>query len=53
MIVSVDGRPTPTTEELQTVLATLKPGQEVDVEVVRGDGSKTTLSVKLGSPPRR
>jgi S1-C subfamily serine protease len=53
VIVSVDGRPTPTTEELQTVLATLKPGQEVDVEVVRGDGSKTTLSVKLGSPPRR
>jgi S1-C subfamily serine protease len=51
VIVSVDGQPTPTTVELQTVLATLKQGQTVDVDVVRQDGSKATLKVTLGKPP--
>jgi putative serine protease PepD len=51
VIVSIDGQPTPTTVELQTVLAALKPGQTVDVDVVRQDGSKATLKVTLGKPP--
>jgi putative serine protease PepD len=51
VIVAVAGQPTPTTEELQAVLATLKPGQTVNVDVLRPDGSKATLSVTLGSAP--
>jgi S1-C subfamily serine protease len=51
-IVSVAGKPTPTTEALQSVLATLKPGQRVPVEVVHRDGSTDTVTVTLGTQPR-
>jgi S1-C subfamily serine protease len=51
VIEAVGGQPTPTTEDLQAVLATLKPGQIVDVLVVHPDGTKATLSVTLGSQP--
>jgi S1-C subfamily serine protease len=50
VIVAVDGQPTPTTEELQAVLPTLKPGQRVNVDLVRG-GTKLTVSLALGSQP--
>jgi putative serine protease PepD len=51
VIVAVAGKPTPTSEQLATVLATLKPGQSVSVKVVRRSGQEATLTVKLGTAP--
>ncbi|MEU8377940.1 trypsin-like peptidase domain-containing protein [Streptosporangium sp. NPDC048865] len=47
LIVSVDGMPTPSTQELSAVLAQLKPGQDAKVEILRPDGSTTTVVVPL------
>jgi putative serine protease PepD len=51
VIVSVDGKPTPTTDVLSAVLATLKPGKIVPVVVRHQNGKKTTLQVTLGTYP--
>jgi putative serine protease PepD len=51
VIVSVDRTPTSTTGALSTVLAELKPGQKVPVEVKHQNGSKTILQVTLGTYP--
>ncbi|HVN13039.1 MAG TPA: trypsin-like peptidase domain-containing protein, partial [Kineosporiaceae bacterium] len=54
VIVSVAGQPTPSTDELASVLAGLKVGQQVPVEIIRGGatgggpGTKTTVQVTLG-----
>ena len=50
-IVSVAGKPTPTTTELGAVLANLKPGQTVPVVVVHQDGTRATVQVTLGEFP--
>ncbi|MFF3440558.1 S1C family serine protease [Streptosporangium sp. NPDC002721] len=47
VIVSVDGMPTPSTQELSSVLAQLRPGQDAKVEILRPDGSTTTVVVPL------
>jgi S1-C subfamily serine protease len=51
VIVSVAGKPTPTTDALSVVLATRKPGQKVPVVVRHQDGRKETLQVTLGEFP--
>jgi S1-C subfamily serine protease len=51
VIVSVSGKSTPTTGELSTVLAKLKPSKTVPVVVKRQNGKKTTLRVTLGTYP--
>jgi S1-C subfamily serine protease len=51
IIVAVDHKPTPSTEALATVLAQLKPGQTVPVDVVNPDGGKRTVDVTLGQLP--
>jgi S1-C subfamily serine protease len=51
VIVKVDGKPTPTADDLATVLAVLKPGQTVPVEIMRPDGTSKTVDVKLGENP--
>jgi putative serine protease PepD len=51
LIVSVAGEGTPTTIALSHVLATLKPGQTVDVEVVTQDGQRKTVRATLGEYP--
>jgi putative serine protease PepD len=50
-LVSVAGKPTPTTTELGAVLANLKPGQTVPVVVVHQDGTGATVEVTLGEFP--
>src|ERR671931_2528603 len=50
VIVKVDGRPVPTIERLIDVIATKKPDDKIDVEVVRGT-SRIHLTVKLGRQP--
>jgi S1-C subfamily serine protease len=52
VIVSVDGKPTPTTALLSTVLAALQPGQKVPVDVTDQNGRKATVRVTLGDYPR-
>jgi S1-C subfamily serine protease len=51
LITAVNDRPTPTAEEVATVLAQLRPGQEARVRVVDPDGSRRTVTVKLGQLP--
>ena len=51
MIVSVSGKPTPTTDVLSAVLATLKPGKTVPVGVRHQNGKKDTLRVTLATYP--
>jgi S1-C subfamily serine protease len=50
-IVSVDGKPIVSTDDLATVLAMLRPGQTVPVGIVRPDGTRATVRVKLGQNP--
>jgi S1-C subfamily serine protease len=51
VVVSVDGKATSTTALLTTVLAGLKPGQAVPVDVRSQAGAKTTRQVTLGTYP--
>ena len=48
LIVAVNHRPTPSTEALATLLAELRPGQQVPVELVDPGGAKRTVTVTLG-----
>ncbi len=51
VITSVAGRPTPTLDDLTSVLATQRPGRTVAVKIVRQNGSRATLQVTLGTYP--
>jgi S1-C subfamily serine protease len=51
VITKVNRTATPDTETLATVLAGLRPGQQVPVTVTRADGSTTTVNVTLGQLP--
>jgi len=50
VIVKVDGQSVPTVERLVDLIAAKKPGDEIDLEVVRGT-SRIHLDVKLGRQP--
>ncbi|MDH2427893.1 trypsin-like peptidase domain-containing protein [Sphaerisporangium sp. TRM90804] len=49
VILSVEGKPTPTAAALSEVLATLKPGRQVKVELLSPDGRTRTVAVTLGT----
>ncbi|GAA3444423.1 S1C family serine protease [Planomonospora venezuelensis] len=51
VIVSVDGTRVPTTQALSELLASLDPGGQATVELLRPDGSTTTVTVPLGELP--
>ena len=51
MITAVNGVPTPTSDELGTVLAGLKPGQTVKVKLTHQGGATSTVSLTLGQYP--
>jgi S1-C subfamily serine protease len=51
VITSVDGKQTPTTDALGTVLAGLKPGQAVKVALTKQGGATSTVTVTLGQFP--
>jgi S1-C subfamily serine protease len=50
VIVKVDGQPVPTIEKLIDLIATKKPGDRIDVDVVRGT-NRMHLNAKLGRQP--
>ena len=51
VIVSVGGQKTASTADLGDVLAGLTPGQKVSIQLVRQDGTHTTVSATLGEYP--
>jgi len=51
VITAVAGKPTPTADDLSTVLAGLRPGQTVTVAVTKQSGARTTVRVTLGQYP--
>jgi S1-C subfamily serine protease len=50
VIVKVDGQAVPTVDRLIDLIAAKKPGDKIDVEIVRGT-SRQTMTVKLGRQP--
>jgi putative serine protease PepD len=51
LIVSLAGKQITTTDALSSVLATLRPGQTVPVQVLTPEGQTSVLQVTLGSQP--
>jgi membrane-associated protease RseP (regulator of RpoE activity) len=49
IITAVNGKPTPTLDDLQTVLAGLAPGQEATLDVTRVDGAEQSYKLTLGT----
>jgi putative serine protease PepD len=52
VIVAVAGQETPSADALQSVLATLRPGERTPVQFVDGRGKTRTVQVVLGRVPR-
>lgn len=50
-IAAVNGQPTPSAADLSSLLANLKPGQKVKVDLVHSNGSRARLTVTLGQYP--
>ena len=53
MIVAVDGKDVETVDALRDAIAAHKPGDAVEVTVVRADGDRETIEVELGRVPER
>jgi S1-C subfamily serine protease len=52
IIVSVDGRPVQTPEDVREAVSAKKPGDKIEVEAYRGD-DKRSFDVTLGRQPQR
>ena len=52
-ITSINGQAVTSSAEVAQILATLHPGQTVSVALVKPDGSKSVVKVKLGQYPGR
>ena len=50
VVIAVDGKKVASTDDLQNALQDKKPGQAVDVQIVR-QGSRATVSVRLSERP--
>jgi S1-C subfamily serine protease len=51
VIVAIDGKPTPTSDALGTLLAGYKPGQAVTLSIVHQSGAKAQVRLTLGEYP--
>ena len=52
VIVAVDGKPVKSSDELVAIIAGKKPGDEVEIEYLRGrEGDRKTVKVELGNRP--
>jgi putative serine protease PepD len=51
VITAIEERPTPDQPSMASVLSGLQPGQSVQVQITRPDGSVASLSVTLGELP--
>jgi S1-C subfamily serine protease len=50
-IIALDGQPVASADDVATVLAGLQPGQRVPIQIVGPDGSRATLTIRLGQEP--
>ncbi len=54
VIVAVDGKPVKSSDELVAIIAGKKPGDEVEIEYLRGrSGDRKTAKVELGNRPTK
>ncbi len=54
VIVAVDGKPVKSSDELVAIIAGKKPGDEVEIEYLRGrSGDRKTAKVALGNRPAK
>ena len=51
VIASINGKPTPSVDDLSEVLAGLKPGRQAKVALVDTNGAQRTVTVTLGQLP--
>jgi putative serine protease PepD len=51
VITAIDGKPTPTSDDLGTVLAAFKPGRTVTLKVTHQSGATDQIKVTLGQYP--
>lgn len=51
VITAIDARPTPDQPALASVLSGLQPGQSVQIQIRRSDGSVASMTVTLGELP--
>lgn len=51
VITAIDGQPAPSPDELASILAAHRPGQQVTVSLLRQDGSQSKATVTLGELP--
>ena len=51
VILEVDGQPVPSSEDLSLLLAGHKPGDRIQLTIVRQNGQRATVTVTLGSEP--
>jgi PDZ domain-containing protein len=52
-IVSIDGKPVTSRDDLTNILGTYKPGDTVAIGLEATDGTKRTVSVQLGENPQK
>jgi putative serine protease PepD len=53
MVVAVDGKDVSTVDGLRDAIAAHKPGETVELTVVRSGGDRETIEVELGRVPER
>jgi serine protease Do len=54
VIVSVDGKPVKSSDELVAIIAGKRPGEQVEIEYLRGrSGDRKTAKVTLGNRPAK
>lgn len=53
VVVAVEGKPVKTNIELRHAIAAAKPGSTISLDVVRPDGKRATIKVKLGELPEQ
>jgi serine protease Do len=51
VITSIDGRAVRTGDDISDILADLRPGERVEIDVVRPDGRQASMTVRLGTRP--
>jgi S1-C subfamily serine protease len=51
IVTHVDGTPVTESQELVDVVASKRPGTEIVLDVIRDDGTTTTLTIELGRRP--
>jgi S1-C subfamily serine protease len=52
VITEIDGKAIATVEDLQAAISAKRPGDEIELRVIRADGGEETIVVELGNQPQ-